>query len=289
MSGAHGARVYESDGAVMDAAAVATALQWSKRTGKFAGAEANFKELVNVLATATVDPRRVEPVEAEILGIGAFGMIERAMLDGKPVAVKSLKAEVMDGRKALSQIMVSRIVHTLECVCGQLVSTCRCADACATYLCAQHEFALELKVNVKIRHPHIVGFLGAVARFPKAQQPVNDWSLGLILELCDGGELNNLMHARKVKFSMREKLQFAADTAKGVAYLASQNVIHRDLSTRNLLLTGSGRVKIADYGCARILPGGRSYQPSFISGSPPWVQPPQIPLYTHARADRQTD
>lgn len=91
----------------MDAAAVATALQWSKRTGKFAGSEANFKELVNTLATATVDPRRVEPVKAEILGIGAFGIIERAILDGKPVAIKTLKAEVTDGRKALSQIMVS--------------------------------------------------------------------------------------------------------------------------------------------------------------------------------------
>ena len=55
----------ESDGAAMDAAAVATALQWSKRTGKFAGSEANFKELVNTLATATVDPRRVEPVKAK--------------------------------------------------------------------------------------------------------------------------------------------------------------------------------------------------------------------------------
>jgi serine/threonine protein kinase len=137
----------------------------------------------------------------------------------------------------------------------------------------QHEFALELKVNAALRHPRIVNFLGAVAHFPKSTEPVNSWSLGLVLELCDGGEINELLHVRKVKFSMQEKLGIVADTAKGVAYLASQCVVHRDLSSRNLLLTGTGRTKIADYGCARILPEGRSYQPSFISGSPPWVCP----------------
>ena len=45
---------------------------------------------------------------------------------------------------------------------------------------------------------------------------------------------------------------------------------HRDLSTRNLLLTAQGKVKICDFGCARKILG-ESYQSTTISGSPPWM------------------
>jgi hypothetical protein len=90
----------------MDAAAVSTALQWSKRTGKFSSTEANFREFVSNLATVAVDSARVESGDGPVLGKGAFGLIERATFDGRPVAVKSLKAAVTSGPKPLSQIMV---------------------------------------------------------------------------------------------------------------------------------------------------------------------------------------
>ena len=80
----------------------AAALQWSKRTGKFAGYEAKFGEFVSSLSKAAIDPVLVEHDEPEeVLGRGAFGLIERAVFDGKPVAVKSLKAEVMQGPKKI--------------------------------------------------------------------------------------------------------------------------------------------------------------------------------------------
>jgi len=126
-----------------------------------------------------------------------------------------------------------------------------------------------------VKHPRIVDFVGATVQFPADNAPSKNWSIGLVFGLCQGGEVNNLMHTKKVKFSMQEKLSFMKDTAQGVAYLHSLDIIHRDLSSRNLLLTGSGRVKIADYGCARKMTT-LEYQPSFISGSPPWMAPEQI-------------
>ena len=61
----------------------------------------------------------------------------------------------------------------------------------------------------------------------------------------------------------------------GIEYLHSQSIVHRDMSSRNLLRTRDGRVKICDFGCARIMKE-YSYKPSFISGSPPWMAPEQI-------------
>lgn len=168
---------------------VAAAMKWCKRTGKFApGTLGQFEEFVKSLHESAVGKSLV--CGEETLGIGAFGVIERATLNGEPVAVKYIKPEVMAGPKKLSQVM--------------------------------HEVALELKIIKQIKHPRIVNFEGAVVRFPKDKESVNDWSIGFVLELCDGGEINNLLHTRKVKFSMQEKLRMVRDTAAGVAYLHSQ-------------------------------------------------------------------
>jgi serine/threonine protein kinase len=52
------------------------------------------------------------------------------------------------------------------------------------------------------------------------------------------------------------RLQMAADAADGVAYLHSQNVIHRDLACRNLLVEQDWTVSVADFGLSRMTKGG---------------------------------
>jgi serine/threonine protein kinase len=65
----------------------------------------------------------------------------------------------------------------------------------------------------------------------------------------------------------------AADLANGLSYLHTQRVIHRDLGSRNLILSNS-RLKICDFGCARKMTN-QSISTSTISGSPPWMSPEQ--------------
>jgi serine/threonine protein kinase len=104
---------------------------------------------------------------------------------------------------------------------------------------------------------------------------------GLVLTLaygsCEGGDLHNKIK-EKMYFSISQKLNMLAGVASGIAYLHSLPMVHRDLSSRNLLLTSSGDVKICDFGCARILKDF-SHHPSFISGSPPWMAPEQVRLH----------
>ncbi len=42
-------------------------------------------------------------------------------------------------------------------------------------------------------------------------------------------------------------------------YLSSENIIHRDLATRNILVTKEEKVKISDFGLSRILDPNRDY------------------------------
>jgi serine/threonine protein kinase len=225
-------------------ALVRAAMRWCRRTGQFGPPQQQmFRDFACQLHAVAIEPGLLSG--GAPLGKGAFGAIERMTLqpEGREVAVKSVKPDVMRGPKPLAQVL--------------------------------HEVSLELMIIARIRHPRIVNFLGAAARFPSDSEDVRAWSIGLVLELCEGGEVNNLLHTRKVKFSMQEKLGIIRDTAVGLAYLHGEKVVHRDLSTRNLLLTGAGRVKIADYGCSRLMRQA-SYQPAFIAGSPPWMAPEQL-------------
>jgi len=47
-------------------------------------------------------------------------------------------------------------------------------------------------------------------------------------------------------------MSFATDIARAVAYLHARNCLHRDLKGENLLITANDRIKVCDFGFARI-------------------------------------
>jgi serine/threonine protein kinase len=87
-----------------------------------------------------------------------------------------------------------------------------------------------------------------------------------------------MIHQKRKQFPLQMKLKWAAEVADGLAYIHSLKIVHRDLSSRNLLLTSDNKVKICDFGCARVL-YNYSHLPSFISGSPPWMAPEQVLIW----------
>ena len=102
---------------------------------------------------------------------------------------------------------------------------------------------LELQVVKILDHPSITKFLGASSAFPGSREAQKDWTVGLVFELCEEGDVHQMIQAKR-KFSVQEKVMMAADVAAGIEYLHSKDVVHRDMSTRNLLMTNEGRVKI---------------------------------------------
>ena len=104
----------------------------------------------------------------------------------------------------------------------------------------------ECQLMSDLRHPNITQFLG-LCFLPNCQLPV------LVMERLDGSMHNLLETVSNVSLTL--KYSMLEDVARGLLYLHNHNpqIIHRDLSAKNVLLTSSLVAKITDLGNSRIV------------------------------------
>ncbi|KZT64857.1 kinase-like protein [Daedalea quercina L-15889] len=105
-------------------------------------------------------------------------------------------------------------------------------------------FEREWRLMKEARHPNVVLYLGL------SQAP--DSRIFIISEFIDNGNLRLYIHDKSKPFPWRLRISFATDIARALAYLHARKCIHRDLKGENLLVTANGRLKITDFGFARI-------------------------------------
>lgn len=74
-----------------------------------------------------------------------------------------------------------------------------------------------------------------------------------MLEFCGGGSLDSALYGeRAVELTEEDILTIAAGCAAGLAHLHAENIVHRDIATRNVLLIERTFAKLTDFGMARI-------------------------------------
>eukprot|EP00958_Prasinococcus_capsulatus_P029436 scaffold7440_cov417-Prasinococcus_capsulatus_cf.AAC.3 len=127
----------------------------------------------------------------------------------------------------------------------------------------------EAAMMASMRHPHIVLFLGSCIR--------SNGQLVLVSEFMEGGTLHNLLHRNPREIRTKIRVKIAAQIASGLQYLHSRSppVIHRDLSSNNILLDRSLTFpKISDFGLSRIK--SESTQNNSRSCGTAFYQPPEV-------------
>ncbi|KAK9874680.1 hypothetical protein WA026_005500 [Henosepilachna vigintioctopunctata] len=97
----------------------------------------------------------------------------------------------------------------------------------------------EVAIHSRLKHPSI---LELYTFFEDANY------VYLVLELCHNGELQ--YYIKKRVMSESEASNIMKQVVEGIKYLHSHNILHRDISLSNLLLTKDMQVKIADFGLA---------------------------------------
>jgi serine/threonine protein kinase len=109
----------------------------------------------------------------------------------------------------------------------------------------------------------------------------------LVSEWLEGETLRTWIASSGV--SLPRAVRIAADVARGLAAAHAKGVVHRDLKPENLFLTADGRVKILDFGLARIVPpqlaGGAEgdsptlatvTEPGVVMGTVGYMSPEQV-------------
>jgi len=96
----------------------------------------------------------------------------------------------------------------------------------------------------------------------------------MAMELLDGRELRDLVRGGSLAPS--EAVEIAAQVAEALAAAHERGVIHRDVKPGNIMVLDNGRVKIMDFGIARLREPAVKTATGMMLGSPRYMSPEQV-------------
>ena len=180
--------------------------------------------------------------KSQPLGHGSYGAVYKAKCDQLPCAAKVLHPTILDPMDPGADKIMDR-------------------------------FRQECALLESIRHPNIVQYL-AMAVDPESRLPV------LLMELLDES-LTKLLECSRQSLAYYIQVDICHDVALAIAYLHSNNIIHRDLSSNNVLIIAGRRAKVTDFGMSKLAgaaptmtpltmcPGTLAYMPPEALREPP--------------------
>ena len=104
----------------------------------------------------------------------------------------------------------------------------------------------EVDLMKRLTHPNIV-------HYKESFLSKNKDSLCIVMEYCDGGDLSNKIEKQRNRL-MSESfiLNYFVQMTLGLHFMHSNRILHRDLKTQNIFLTGNGRLDLGDLGISKV-------------------------------------
>ncbi|KAK8525981.1 hypothetical protein V6N13_017055 [Hibiscus sabdariffa] len=137
----------------------------------------------------------------------------------------------------------------------------------------EKQFISEVALLFHLRHPNIISFVAACKKPPV---------FCIITEYLAGGSLRKYLHQQE-PYSVPHDLvlKLALDIARGMQYLHSQGILHRDLKSENLLLGEDMCVKVADFGISCL--ESQCGSAKGFTGTYRWMAPEMIKEKHHTK------
>lgn len=196
-------------------------------------------------------------------------------LDRIAAAFPQLEIIELIGRGGMGFVFKARQPHL-----GRYVALKLLPDRLARDPHFTERFNREGRVLARLNHPNIV----SVFDFGRTEH-----FYFLTMEYVDGVNLRQAMEAGR--FSPAEALGIVPKICEALQYAHEQGVLHRDIKPENILLDAKGRVKIADFGIAKLVeddPGTVTLTGTGTAlGTPHYMAPEQ--LETPSEVDHRAD
>ena len=162
----------------------------------------------------------IQLLKDQTLGIGSYGKVCIAKCDDLLCAAKLIHETLFD--PTAQQLIAPQREHRLP----------------------MRRFEQECEFLSTIRHPNIVQYLG-IYRDPDTGLPA------LLMELMDDS-LTHFLESSPQPVPYHIQVNLCHDITLALSFLHSNGIVHRDLSSNNVLLISNVRAKVTDFGMARL-------------------------------------
>ena len=198
--------------------------------------------------------KTVQLLKNQTLGIGSYGKVCKAKCDDLLCAAKLIHETLFDP------------------TAQQLIAPQR------EYRLPMRRFEQECEFLSTIRHPNIVQYLG-ICRDPDTGLPA------LLMELMDDS-LTHFLESSPQPVPYHIQVNLCHDVTLALSFLHSNGIVHRDLSSNNVLLRGNILAKVTDFGMARLgdqNPRATQFTFTMCPGTDVYMPPEAVldkPVYT---------
>ncbi len=112
-----------------------------------------------------------------------------------------------------------------------------------------HRFEQEARSVAALNDPHLL-IVFDVGTMPLEQDGRTETIPYLVSELLEGTTLRERLTSGPI--AERKALEYAVQIARGLAAAQERGIVHRDIKPENIFVTNEGRVKILDFGLAKL-------------------------------------
>jgi len=135
----------------------------------------------------------------------------------------------------------------------------------------------EIQILRQLKHLNIVNLKEIIMDAREINEIKNDTAFYLVFEYCDH-DLFGLLDSGLIQLNIEHIQSFIYQLMSGLAFCHEKNFLHRDIKCSNILLNNSGKIKLADFGLARLYNAEDKERPYTNKVITLWYRPPELLL-----------